>query len=117
MRKLSVLFVGLLVLHLVSACSSENISTKNDMSDYRPMIYVQNSLYGETAEVVNTLPKEAVSIGDIEKNVPQTEPMIQENFTSNCLPIGSEIFYKEADASMIYVKLSNGEYSVYTAIK
>jgi hypothetical protein len=81
------------------------------------MIYVRDNLYAETADVVNSPPDKALSVGAIEKLVPQNEAMPQENFTSNVMPVGSEIYGEETDQSVIYVKLSDGKYSVYEAVK
>lgn len=105
---------------MITACSSKKGTTNNELSDYRPMIYVQDNLYGETADVVSTLPDGVTYIGKVEKVVPQNEPMARENFTSNALPEGSEIYCNESEPDVVYVKLSDTtqqQYSKYTIIE
>jgi hypothetical protein len=96
----------------------------NGSSDYRPMIYIQDSLYGETADVVSALPDNAVNIGKIVKLVAQNEPMVLENLASNVMPVGSEIYGIKSDKNVIhfelsniYIELPNGEYSVYELLE
>jgi len=99
---------------------NELLSVRGQSGDYRPMVYVQDALYGETADAINTLPEEAVFIGTIGSIVPRNEPMVRENFTSNLLPIGSQVFCDEADLTIVYVLLplnSKAQYSVYEAIE
>ena len=117
MRAYGVLFMSVCMVLLLSACSEDKVATENELSDYRPMIYVQDKLFGETADVISNLPEKAVSVGTIEKVVPQNEPMERTNFTSNLLQIGSEIYCDEADPSVVYVKLPDVRYSVYSTIE
>ncbi|MDR2572221.1 MAG: hypothetical protein LBD23_18250 [Oscillospiraceae bacterium] len=88
-----------------------------DLSDYRPMIYVQDTLYGETADVVSILPNQAYILGAVEKVVPQTVPMVKENFVSNVMPAGSDIYSTDEYSNVIYVRLYNGNYSIYIEIE
>ena len=85
--------------------------------DYRPMIYVQSKLYGETADVLSILPDNAVVLGTIRMIIPQNMPMVREEFVSNVLPDGSWIYAAEAEPNVIYVELSDGRYSVYSEIE
>lgn len=105
MKKMCMILICVGMFLLTPACSAEKGTEKNELSDYRPMIYVKDNLYGQTADTVSTLPNEAVYIGSVEKVVPQNEPMVRENFTSNLLPVGSEIYYNESDPNVIYVRL------------
>jgi hypothetical protein len=119
MKKIGLFLICVSMVLLISACSAERGTEKSELPDYRPMIYVKDNLYGETADTVSTLPNKAVYIGAVEKVVPQNEPMVQENFTSNLLPVGSEIYYNESDPNVIYVKLlgtTKEQYSKYIAI-
>jgi len=128
MKKAIALGMTLIVLSVViTGCGAktfnlkdnELLSVKGQSGAYRPMVYVRDTLYGETADVVSVLPENAVSIGVIEKTVSQYEPMVRENFTSNLLPIGSQVFCDEADLNILYVLLpldSKVQYSVYEGI-
>ncbi len=120
MKKMALILAGVGMVFMLSACPAEKGTTGDQLSDYRPMIYVRDNLYGETADVVGALPEEAAYIGTIKKVVPQNEPMVRENFSSNALPEGSEIYYSESEPDAIYVKLadtSKEQYSKYTAIE
>ena len=128
MKKTIELGITLIILSVaITGCGAktfnlkdnELLSVKGQSGVYRPMVYVQDILYGETADVVGVLPENAVSIGVIEKTVPQNEPMVRENFTSNLLPIGSQVYCDEADLNIVYVLLpldSKVQYSVYEGI-
>ena len=87
------------------------------LSAYRPMIFLHDVIYGETADVVSYLPANAFLIGTIERVVPQTVPMIQVDFTSNAMPIGSEIYRTEDCPNAIYVQLPSGQYSIYIELE
>jgi hypothetical protein len=125
MKKTVLFLICVSMILMITACSSKKDTANNESSDYRPMIYVQDNLYGETADVVSTLPDGATCIGKVEKVVPQNEPMVRENFTSNALPEGSEIYYNKSDPDVVYVKLSDTtqedttqkQYSKYTIIE
>ncbi|GAA4296903.1 hypothetical protein GCM10023142_36110 [Anaerocolumna aminovalerica] len=121
MKKIALFLIGISIVLTISGCSSKNDdNSNNELSDYKPMIYVQDNLYGETSDVVDALPDETVYIGTINKLVSQSEPMVHENFTSNTLPEGSELYYNESDPDVVYVKLPDTNqvrYSKYTIIK
>lgn len=125
MKKTALFLICVSMILMITACSSKKDTSNNELSDYKPMIYVQDNLYGETADVVSTLPDGATYIGKVEKVVPQNEPMVREDFTSNALPEGSEIYYNESDPDVVYVKLSDTtqqdttqeQYSKYTIIE
>jgi hypothetical protein len=120
MKKVAFFIIGVSLILMISACSSVKGTTSNELSDYRPMIYVQDNLYGETSDVISTLPGGATYIGTVNKVVPQNEPMVRENFTSNALAVGSEIYYNESDPGVVYIKLSDTteeQYSKYIVIQ
>lgn len=120
MKKICMFLICVSIVLLIQACSAEKGTEKNKLADYRPMIYVKDNLYGETADTVSTLPNETVYIGTVEKVVSQNEPMVRENFASNLLPVGSEIYYNEPDPNVIYVRLlgtTQEQYSKYIAIE
>lgn len=120
MKKMCIFLICLSMFFSIAACSAEKGKEKNELNDYRPMIYVKDKLYGETGDTVTTIPNEAVYIGAVEKVVPQNKAMVKENFTSNLLPVGSEIYYNKADSNIIYVKVldtTQEQYSKYIVIK
>ena len=83
------------------------------------MVFVNDSLYGETGETLLELPSGADNIGSILKKISQDEPMVNENFYSNSCPVGSEIYYDKESPAIIYVKVGSSEnemYSVYETI-
>lgn len=85
-------------------------------SDRRPMVYVEDTLYFET-DYMESLPKGADLIGNIEKVIAQSE-LPGENFTSNTAwaPIGSPVYADEDDPSVIYIErldLEAGGYMKY----
>lgn len=75
------------------------------LPDYKPMIYVNHSLYGETGEVFESISEKATFIGTVQKLVSQNEAMVDEEFSSNAMPLGSELYLDETDAGIIYVKI------------
>lgn len=116
MKNAVVLIMGLCIVLLVMACSKDEDTPINALSDYRPMIYVQNSLYGDTGRTT-ALPDGAVLIGTIQKTVRQNEPMVKENFTSNTFPVGSEVFSNELDTKFIYVKMPDNSPEQYATFE
>lgn len=119
MKKIVLFFIGVSIILLALSCTKTG-TNNNDLSDYRPMVYVQDNLYAETADVTSILPDQAIYIGKVERVIPQNEPMQRENFTSNALPVGSEIYYSESEPTIIYVSLldtNEEKYSMYTIIK
>ena len=114
MRKIFVL-ISLLGTLVLCGCVS-NIDEADNLSDHRPMIYVNDSIYYETADVLLEIPSKAEIIGSILEKVSQNKPMVNENFYSNCLPVGSAIYYDKDAPDIIYAKIdSDGttKYSVY----
>lgn len=115
MKKIGLLIISLCIVLFISACTKENDLHKDELSDYKPMVYVQDQLYGDTGDVSSALPNGAVAIGTIQKVVPQNEPMVDENLISNTLPVGSEVFADELNPHIIYVKISNKSLDQYLA--
>lgn len=120
MKKTGLFLMSLCMALWVIACSGHEDVSESELSDYRPMLYVQDNLYGETSDTVNTLSDDAVCIGTIVRVVSQNEPMIHENFTSNLLQEGSEIYFDETSLDTVYVKLMDSpeeQYAVYIIIE
>ena len=119
MKKIGLLILCLSIAITMMACSANNDGA-NVSSDYKPMVYVQDVIYGDTGKVIDALPSDALLIGSIEKAVSQNEPMVEENYTSNSLPVGSEIYTSESEVSMIYIKLSgtsSDQFLIYEVIQ
>lgn len=87
------------------------------VGDYRPMVFVNGALYGDTGEYAIALTDNWKHIGDIENVISQQEPMIKEEFTSNMLDIGDEIYSSDSDPSKIYVKISTSNFLIYEVLE
>jgi len=87
------------------------------LNDYKPMIFIQDTLYGDTGYVVNDFPDNSDLIGEIKTVMPQNAPMVKENNTSNLVQAGSEVYAVPSDSSKIYVRLPDGRYSIYEEIE
>ena len=100
-------------------CSDKDIeiSQSQMLGDYKPMIFIQDILYGDTGNVINDLPDNSDMIGVIETVVPQNAPMVKENNTSNLVQAGSEVYAVPSDSCKIYVRLPDGRYSIYEEIE
>lgn len=119
MKRFFALVLFVFTLCVLSSCANTE-TEQESFGDYRPMIYVNDTLYAETSEVLSELPEGADLIGTIEKLVSQSEAMVKENFCSNSISVGSEIYYDSSNAEQVYVKLdsdANAEYSIYEIIK
>ena len=98
---------------------SESISQNDTLSDYRPMVFVNDAFYGDSGKTISELPANVNSIGTITNTVSQSAPLPEENFYSNNCPTGSEIYCDDEIPERIYIKLSsldNEEYSIYERI-
>ena len=143
MLKFGSLLITLGVI-MLSACTPEPKSETQGIEmniEYKPMIFAQDTLYGDTGRVVIKsesgfieqepegsieerggwvaieLPNNIVSIGFVENIVSQSEPMVHENFTSNIeLYYGKEIFHSEENAHLIFVEISDGRFSIFELI-
>lgn len=70
---------------------------------YRPMIYVNDQLYGDSGEQCMSLPEEWVCTGEIKTRVSSDTPIVEKNFTSNCINEGARVFENEKVKECIYV--------------
>lgn len=100
MKRFWTLVLFVFSLCILSACTNSQ-SEQENLGDYRPMIYVNDTLYAETSEVLSELPKGTDFIGTIEKTVSQSEAMVEENFCSNSIPVGSEIYYDSTNEDLL----------------
>jgi len=73
------------------------------------MVSIGNNLFGDTGYTKDKLPDEWVMIGEIEKEVPQYEPMVKGEtyYVANALPVGTEIYGNKKDANIIYAKFNS----------
>lgn len=116
----NLIILPLLIGALVFAPYLMNQKTAPQGSDYPPQIFVNDSIYHGTGHTVSGLPDEASYLGSITEVVPQHEPMVQENFYSNALPAGTELYASSLDPSLVYAKVetpSGGAYSKYEKSK
>jgi hypothetical protein len=115
-----VVMLSLICVLLLSAvftgCSEQgvNVNDKDQLWDYKPMVSIGNNLFGDTGYTKDKLPDEWVMIGEIEKEVPQNEPMVKGEtyYVANALPVGTEIYGYKKDANIIYAKF-NGTFLKY----
>ena len=99
--------------------SQEKAPSQEEVWDYRPMVYIQDKLYGDNGKGTNELPEDAKLLGTIETQVSQTEAMVEENFTANTDLVGSEVYGCEADKETVYVKWPKGKskYGIYITME
>ena len=115
--KKSILTILLLYMGVISACSTKSSNEEANWL-YRPMIYIQNEMYGETGKGVDSLPEEAVLLGRIEKIVSQIEPMVKENLTANTDLEGMEVFGEEKDKKTVYIQVKEStRFHIYTTME
>lgn len=81
--------------------------------EYRPMIYIEDEIYGDNGTGVKALPEGYVSVGQIEEKVSNVQPMIKRNYVSNTLNVGTKIFASQDNPDKIYLKINNSKYVEY----
>ena len=120
MKKTTIVILLLIVsLIVITACDnkSEQQPDNQELGDYRPMIFVNDRLYGDVGIVMISFPDESSLIGTVKNVIPQNVPMVLENFTSNTDLLGSKIMAGTEDLSIIYVQLPDGQFVQYDEIK
>lgn len=119
MKKLISIIMAVCIVVMCSGCNGSD-KQQNELSDYKPMIYVENNLYGDTGNIYDSISDSVSLIGTIEKFVPQDEKMGEEEFSSNAMPVGCEVYLDETNPEMVYVKfLKEGKemYAEYEIIQ
>jgi len=116
-KKISIFCLAISFTFLCIGCAKSDNAEQIQGTDYKPMIFVNGTLYGDTGKYVNTLPDNWEHIGDIENVVSQSEPMVKEEFTSNTLTIGDEIFGSDSESNKIYVKVSTDKFLLYEVME
>lgn len=83
--------------------------TEEILWDYKPMISIDNLLYGDTGYIEEKLPNDSLMIGEIEKEVTQTEPMVKDKpyYISNTLPVETKIYGIDKDIDIIYAEFNS----------
>ena len=73
---------------------------------YKPMISLDDDLFGETGHTKPKLSDEWELVGVIEREVSQTEPMVkgESYYIANELSVGTEIYGSEEEPEVIYAK-------------
>lgn len=122
MKKIYLVFALCSIFVLFAGCNGGGTEAETQKSeedgkwDYRPMVYFEDELYGETADFFTELPDGLKLVGEIRTEGEQTEPMKHEEGYSNSLLVGSMI-YAADDKNIIYIAIvhpSKGEgYIVY----
>lgn len=121
MKKAASIIMAICMISVCSACNSSD-AEQNVLvgGDYKPTVCVEGNLYGDTGYVCGSISEQAILIGTIEKLIPQNEKISMEEFLSNSMPVGSEIYLDESDSDIIYIKfLQEGKekYSIYEMIQ
>ena len=109
---------GLALLFLaITGCSAQEAASSTPHI-YPPLIYVNDCLYHDLGRfrAVTKLPDGWILWGEVEQRVPQTEEIPEENFTSNSLDPGTELFANETDDTNIYAKLEEKYYLLYEQV-
>ena len=109
---------GLALLFLaITGCSAQEAASSTPHI-YPPLIYVNDCLYHDLGRfrAVTKLPDGWILWGEVEQRVPQTEEIPEENFTSNSLDPGPELFANETDDTKIYAKLEEKYYHLYEQV-
>lgn len=109
--------LAIFLTSLCIGCAKSDNAEQVQETDYKPMIFVNGTLYGDTGKSVNALPDNWEHIGDIENVVSQSAPMVKEEFTSNTLTIGDEIYGSNTETKRIYVKVSTDKLLLYEVME
>lgn len=117
MKNKKILIIMICLIWILTGCSKNDSAADNPMQDYRPMVFVKGNLYGDTGDVVTTLPEGWEVIGEIEQIQPQTEPLSEVEFTSNSLEVGDKIYYNDGVKESIYAGVEGDKYLIYELIE
>lgn len=117
MRKIStILLLFLMMASTLAGCAKE----ETPLNDYRPMVFIDGLLWGDTGVGVESLPDGFAETGRIEQTISQTEPFVHEEKTSNTLLPGTALFTSEDMKDKLYAAFvkenSDIVYLEYTVI-
>lgn len=106
-----VLIFGVLLSIIFTGCNKHRHigDTEEILGDYKPMISNYNLLYEDTGYTEERLSNDLVLIGEIEKEVIQTEPIVKDKpyYISNTLPVRSKIYGSNKDIDIIYAEFNS----------
>ncbi|TCO72161.1 M56 family metallopeptidase [Marinisporobacter balticus] len=81
------------------------------------MMFVDGAFYSDTGETIETLPEDGWEhIGNIVRTVPQSILKVEEEFVSNTLESGVEVYGNDFDTIHKYVALTDGCFMLYERI-
>ena len=105
MKKMHFPFTLILILSLLvifTGCNSQD----EVLWVYKPMISIDDDLFGDTGHTKQKLSDGWELVGIIEQEVSQTEPMVkgEKYYIANYLPVGTEIYKSEEEPDVIYAK-------------
>lgn len=103
MKKIGIALLTVLFLFTGCRGTAENYEAANEINSglYPPQLYAQDTMYHNTGGT-NALPEDAGCIGEILKTVEQTLRAPEENFSSNCLAVGTLLYAAESEPDKIY---------------
>lgn len=100
----------LVAISFLVGCMKE----ETPQTDYRPMIFFDNTLWGDTGKSIEALPEGFTKTGTIEQTVSQTEPFVREEGMSNTLPQGTAVCTDSDVGDKLYAAFeSEGGGTVY----
>ncbi len=110
-KKTSVILYLLIIVFVSLGCTQlgDRVNEDQQLGEYRPMISVENQLYGDTGNVIESLSTNFTRVGEVEIQIAQTEPMkkAQTQILSNTLPVGTEIFVDDQNEEFLYANYNN----------
>lgn len=80
---------------------------------YKPMVCINDRIYDDVGTGVESLPKGFVRAGEVREKVSDIEPMVEKNYASNTLDVGTEIFTSKENPDEIYLKLDESKYAKF----
>lgn len=88
------------------AKEAEDWINETDDSYYVEWVYVNDACYGIEGSIVSKdeIPDGWKSIGSITQRVSDSEPVAEENYTSNTFRVGKEIYANDESPDTIYVQ-------------
>lgn len=115
-KVLLVLLVCLMILILLGYLRYLSLMEKT-FNLYRPMVYVDDTLYGDAGSSREALSGEWDCIGRIAQQVSNIEPMVEENYTANNLKVGTEIYVNDGSPDIIYLRIEEDKYILYEKLE
>lgn len=106
--KLSIIILSLICIITFVKCSFEK--DEGNPKEYRPMIFINGNLYGETNKLMDNFNKDDLDyIGSVIKKVSQYNKIEEEELYSNYADIGSKIYLCDDYKNSIIVEIKHKE--------